>query len=51
MELRLVCETEEADFWVVLVHASADVKERQQQREFLKTRKQLWGSKWVLGVT
>lgn len=49
IELRIGCESEGSNFWVILVHASTDDNEGQQQWDFLKIIKQRWVSQWVLG--
>lgn len=49
IELRIGSKGGDSDFWIILVYASTDFRERQQQWGFLKARKQQWGSRWVLG--
>lgn len=48
MELRLECKGENADVWLIFVIVSTDVKERQEQWDFLKARTQIWGKNWVM---
>lgn len=45
MELRIGSEEGETDLWVIMVYTSTNIKERQQQWEFLRTRKQHWGTR------
>lgn len=49
VELRIKYENESTDTWVMFVYRSTYVKERHQQWEFLKNRKYIWGSNWVIG--
>lgn len=49
IELRLECEGENADVWLNFMCGSTDVNERQEQWDFLKARKQIWGTNWVMG--
>lgn len=49
IELRIAPEAGETDLWIILVYASPDGREMQQQWDFLKARRQQWGPKWVLG--
>lgn len=47
--MRLECEGENADVWLIFVYGSINVKKRQEQWDFLKARKQIWGKNWVMG--
>lgn len=49
IELRVGDEEGETSFWIILVYASTNGRERQQQLDFLRARKQQWGPRWVLG--
>lgn len=49
VELQIEVEGEEGVVWIIFVYASTEAKERQQQWEFLKDRKLMWGPNWVIG--
>lgn len=49
VELLVEDETEGTPFWVIFVHASTDARERRRQWEYLITRKEQWGTQWVMG--
>lgn len=44
MELEVRVIDEEVSFWVIFVHASVEGRERQQQWEFIQSKKSGWGS-------
>lgn len=48
-ELKVTEAVSNETFWVILVYASTDSKERQQQWDYLVRRKDSWGQKWVMG--
>lgn len=43
MELKLQCEGETTEVWVIFVYGSTNFTERQAQWEFLKAMRPLWG--------
>lgn len=49
VEMRIACEGEKTEVWLIFVYGSTDYKERQEQWNFLNARKQMWGKNWVLG--
>lgn len=51
IEIKISSDEGDSDLWMILVYASTDLRERQDQWEFLKNRKQQWGSHWVLEMT
>lgn len=51
IEIKISSDEGDSDLWMILVYASTDLRERQDQWEFLKNKKQQWGSHWVLGMT
>lgn len=52
IEIKISSYEKDFDFLIILIYASStDLRERRDQLEFLKNRKQHWGSHWVLGVT
>lgn len=48
-EMRLVCDGENEEIWLIFVYCSTEAKERHAQWDFLKARKQGWGKYLVMG--
>lgn len=49
IEMLVEQEDDEEDLWIIFVHANVDARERRRQWEWLKDRRQQWGSRWILG--
>lgn len=49
IEMKVRSVDGNSDLWIILIYASTDLRERQEQWEFLQKRKQQWGSHWILG--
>lgn len=49
IEIKIRNEDRNSDLRIILIYASIDLRERQEQWEFLKHRKQMWGSYGILG--
>lgn len=46
-EMRLTCDGETEEIWLIFVYGSTDVKDAQW--DFLKAMKHGWGKYWVIG--
>lgn len=49
--MKIDCEGEKTEVWLIFIYGSTDNKERQEQWNFLNAKKQLWGKNWVMGET
>lgn len=49
IEVKIECQGENVEIWLIFVYRSTDSKERQEQWNFLREMKQMWGKNWVIG--